>query len=456
LIIEYTNSAAKHTNIPKSWVNYIQQPRTSVTVNFPVETRNNEIELITGTRIIHSNHNLPSKGGLRFSIRTSPENLEALAANTSYKAALHNIPFGGAKGCIYIDPTKYTYEEKVRIVRRFTVELWKRSMIGASTDVMGVDIGTDDKMMNIIKDTYKSVISNNSVEVDAVVTGKGVSFGGIKDSKIASGYATARIAKYIQENVSNKVLATTRLGSGGSTKSIILHGLTNNSINFINSLPKNDFKVIGVVDGDHGCFNSMGFNINDVEDYKKKFGTLKGISKNLNNPKEILSKKCDIYVPCKEHIVDKTIAENIQCKLVIEASNFPMQSEALQAFKERNIMIIPDLLSYSGGYIISYLEWLKNLEHRNLTLLFKRFEGNSINMLTKMLTTSDFGVSKEPYKGPEESDLILTTLEEIIDNSFNNVLGVAEDYNIDLRDSCYMIAMTRIFETYKSTGGISI
>lgn len=194
----YIHNCGKHTKIPRTWINYIEEPRTTVTVKFPVETRNNEIELITGTRIIHSNHHLPSKGGLRFSIRTSHEDLEALAANTSYKAALHNIPFGGAKGCIYIDPTKYTYEEKVRIVRRFTVELWKRSMIGASTDVMGPDIGTDDKIMNIIKDTYKSVISNNSTEVDAVVTGKGVAFGGIKDAKIASGYGTACVVKFLQ------------------------------------------------------------------------------------------------------------------------------------------------------------------------------------------------------------------------------------------------------------------
>ncbi len=194
----YMENCVKHTKIPKDWINYIREPRATVTVKFPVETRNNEIELITGTRIIHSNHHLPSKGGLRFSITTSHEDLEALAANTSYKAALHNIPFGGAKGCIFIDPLKYTYEEKVRIIRRFTVELWKRSMIGASVDVMGPDIGTDDRMMNIIKDTYKSVISSNSVEVDAVVTGKGINFGGIKDSKIASGYATSVVAKYVQ------------------------------------------------------------------------------------------------------------------------------------------------------------------------------------------------------------------------------------------------------------------
>ena len=421
-----------------------------------METRHNEIELIKGTRIIHSNHHLPSKGGLRFSIRTSHLDLEALAANTSYKSALHDIPFGGAKGCIFIDPTKYTYEEKVRIVRRFTIEMWKRSMIGASTDVMSPDIGTDEKMMNIIKDTYKSVISNSSVEIDAVVTGKSVAFGGIRDSKIASGFATARVAKFVQENINNKVLATTKLGSGGSTKSIILHGLTNNSINFVNNLPKNDFKVIGVVDGDYGCFNSMGFNINDIADFKKRYGSLKGISKNLWEAKEILSKRCDIYVPCKEYIVDKEIAQGIQCKLVIEASNFPMNREAIEAFKQRNIMVIPDLLAYSGGYIISYLEWLKNLEHRNLTLLFKRFEMNSINTLTKMLTTSDFGVIKEPYKGPEEGDLILSTLEEIMDTSFLNVLNTAEEHKINLRDAAYLIALNRIYEKYRCTGGISI
>jgi glutamate dehydrogenase/leucine dehydrogenase len=200
----------------------------------------------------------------------------------------------------------------------------------------------------------------------------------------------------------------------------------------------------------------MGFNINEIEDYKKRNGNLNGISKNLNTPSEILSKKCDIYVPCKESLVDITIAENIQCKLVIEASNFPLQQGAHEAFKQRNIMIVPDLLAYSGSYIVSYLEWLKNLEHRNLTMLFKRFETNSINTLTKMLTTSDYGVIHEPYKGPEESDLILSTLEEIVITSFNNVLKVSEEHNIDLRDAAYFIALNRIYETYKSTGGISI
>jgi glutamate dehydrogenase (NAD(P)+) len=387
---------------------------------------------------------------------TPYEDLEALASQMTYKASFHDIPFGGAKGCIYINPNDYTYEEKVKIVRRFTVELWKRSMIGASTDVMGVDIGTDDQIMNIIRDTYKNVISNNSTELDACVTGKGVFCGGLESSKIASGYGTARCLKYIQENLNNKILGQTRLGSGGSTKSIILHGLTKDSINFANFLPSRDFKIIGIVDGDYGCFNPMGFNIDEVVNYKKIKGSLEGISKVLNNPNDILSKRCDIFVACKEQLVTKEIAENLNCKLIVEAANLPLQKEAINIVREKGIILLPDLISYSGGFIVSYLEWLKNLEHRNLTLLFKRFESNSITSLKKMLSTSDFGTQTTEYKGPDENDLILTSIEEITDTSFKNLLNIAEEKNLDLRTAAYTIALGRLYEKIKSSGGISI
>src|SRR5690606_19605562 len=120
---EFTDSAVKYSKIPPDWLEFMKEPKTSLVVKFPVELRNNEIKTITGVRVIHSNHLLPTKGGLRFSVDTSIEDLEGLANLMSYKAALHDIPFGGAKGCIYIDPKKHTYEEKVRIVRRFTIEL---------------------------------------------------------------------------------------------------------------------------------------------------------------------------------------------------------------------------------------------------------------------------------------------------------------------------------------------
>jgi glutamate dehydrogenase (NAD(P)+) len=434
----------------------IKEPTTSVTVKFPVEKNHlGEIETITGIRIIHSNHHLPSFGGLRFNNSLSYEDLEAAAALNSYKAALHNVPFGGAIGCIFIDPSKYSYEEKVRIVRRYTVELWKRSMIGASTDIMGPDRATDAKIMNIIQDTYKSVISHNALEVDAVVTGKSTIFGGIKDTTIAAGFSTAKCVEFVLQNVENENFKNTKLGIGGK-KSIILHGLTKNSVNLIKNLPKNDYKVIGIVDGDYGCFNTLGFEIDEIHEYLLKNKTLKGISQTLNDPKEIIRKKADFYIPAKELIVTKEIAENLQCKIVLEAANFAIQKDAIDVLKERNLVVVPDIISHAGELVIAYLEWLKNLEHKNLTLLFKRFDSNTRNTMVKMLTSSDYGILENIYTGPEESDLILSTLNEIVDNSFKTVLDYCGEHKVTLREAAYMIALERIYVKFKTQGGVSI
>lgn len=435
---------------------FIKEPTTSVTVKFPVEKNHlGEIETITGIRIIHSNHYLPSFGGLRLNNTLTYEDLEASAALNSYKAALHNVPFGGAIGCIFIDPTKYSYEEKVRIVRRYTVELWKRSMIGASTDIMGPDRGTDWKIMNIIQDTYKSVISHNSLEVDAVVTGKSIRFGGIRDTTNAAGFSAAKCAEYVLGNIDNEKFRDTKLGIGGK-KSIILHGVTKNSVNLIKNLPKDDFKVIGIVDGKYGCFNTLGFDIDEIHEYFLKNKSLKGISQTLHDPKEIICKKADFYIPAKEQIVTKEIAENLQCKIVLEASNFAIRKDAIDEFKNRKLVVVPDIISHSGELIIAYLEWLKNLEHRNLTLLFKRFDSNTRNTMVRMLTDSDYGILENIYTGPEESDLILSTLNEIVDNSFKTVLEYCEEHKVSLREAAYMIALERIYLKFKSQGGVSI
>jgi len=456
LIRDLAKESATKMNIPPTYLKLIKEPTTSVTVKFPVEKNTlGEIETITGIRIIHSNQHLPSFGGLRLINSLAYEDLEAAAALNSYKAALHNIPFGGAIGCIFIDPSKYTFEEKVRIVRRYTVELWKRSMIGASTDIMGPDRGTDGKIMNIIQDTYKHVISHNELEVDAVVTGKTVNFSGINETTIASGYSSAKCAEFILNNIENEKFQNTRLATGGK-KSIILHGLTKNSVNLIKNLPENDFKVIGIVEGEHGCFNTLGFNIDEIQDYLLKHKSLKGISQTLNDPQEILRKKADFYIPAKELIVNKEIAESLQCKIVLEAANFAIQKEAIDAFKDRKIVVVPDIISHAGELVIAYLEWLKNLEHRNLTLLFKRFDSNTRNTMVKMITDSDYGIMQNAYNGPEESDLILSTLCEIVDNSFKNMLDYCEEHKVSLREAAYMIALEKIYLKFKTQGGVSL
>lgn len=452
---EFTDSAVKYSKIPPDWLVFMKEPKTSVTVKFPVELRNNEVRTITGMRVIHSNHLLPTKGGLRFTMDTSPEDLEGLANLMSYKAALHDIPFGGAKGCIFIDPKKLTYEEKVRIVRRFTVEMWKRSMISASTDVMNPDVGTDEKIMNIIKETYKSLVAQNDVDIDAVVTGKGVAFGGIGVSKQAAGYGVANAASFVMDNVDHKILAKTRLDTGGSKKSVIIQGFGVVGLSVAKYLVKKDFKIVGMTDEDTGCFNPAGFDPEEIYAYKKRNDGLQGISKSLNRPEEILSQKCDVFICSdREMSMTKNLAERVRCKLLIEAANAPCTKDAFETLIRRDITVIPDILSYAGGFIVSYLEWLKNLEHRNLTMLFKRFESNSRRALLNSLSTSDFGTIKDDYSGPTEDELVFMTIEEIMDNSFDKVLSTAEEFNTDLKTAAFKIAIESIYNKYKNLGGI--
>jgi glutamate dehydrogenase (NAD(P)+) len=366
----------------------------------------------------------------------------------SFKNSLHDIPFGGAKGCIFIDPEKYCYEDKVQIMRRFTIEMWKRSMINAATDVMGPDEGTDEKMMNVIRETYSNVLSHNTTDIDAVVTGKSLVLGGLGVSKIAAGWAIANVAKYTRDNLDNKLLAQTGLSTGRSKKSVIINGLRNSSKDAAKFLIKNDFKIVGIIDGEYGCFNAIGFEPDEIWEYKKQHGSLKGISKNLHKPSDILSQKCDVLLASSGELsIDKGMAELIGCKLIIEGCNSPFTFEALEVLKLNKKVIIPDILGYSGSIICSYLEWLKNLEHRNLTLLFKRFEANSRNNLLKLLSTSDIGITKDfHYLGPEEDDLVLSTIEEIVDVSFENVLKTAEEFDLDLRQAALKIAVERIYE----------
>jgi glutamate dehydrogenase (NAD(P)+) len=442
--------SVKNSKIPKSYAETIKKVDTSVTVSFPITRKDGTFERITGTRIIHSNHHLPTKGGLRFSTKATYEDLEGLSALMSFKNSLHDIPFGGAKGCIFIDPEKYSYEDKVQIMRRFTIELWKRSMINAATDVMGPDEGTDEKMMNVIRETYTSVLSHNTTEIDAVVTGKSVVLGGLGVSKIAAGWALAHVAKYTRDNLDNKLLASTGLSTGRSKKSVIIYGFKQSSRDAARFLIQNDFKIVGIIDGEYGCFNAIGFDPDEIWEYKKKTGSLQGISKNLYKPSDLLAQKCDILlVSSGELSIDKDLAELIQCKLIIEGCNCPFTLEAQEILKLNKKIVIPDILGYSGAIICSYLEWLKNLEHRNLTLLFKRFEANSRNQLIRLLSTSDIGITKDiKYLGPEEDDLVLSTIEEIVDVSFDKVLLTCEQFGLDLRTAAFKIAVERIYESH--------
>ena len=382
---------------------------------------------------------------------TTFDHLLGLSQLMTYKAALHNIPFGGAKGCIEINPANYSQEDKIRIIRRYTVEMWKRSLIGPSVDVMNPDRGTNRLMMDAIKDTYSFVCDSNQVYCDAVVTGKSVNMGGLEIGSNASAIAVKVCADFILKNLSNyKRFAATGLDMGQSKKSVIIHNISKVSIKIAKQLQIGGYKIVGFTSGDYGCFNQIGFNVDEVWEHFQKNRSLKGITRDIETPLKVLGQKVDFVVlHNNEMAFTKEMAEELKCKVILEAANFTLSHEATEVIRNKNVLVIPDILCFSGGFIVSYLEWLKNLEHRNLTLLFKRFDISSRERLLNLLSKSKLYTVEQSYKGPTENELIVLTLEEIVESSFMKVMEMQEVTELGIRLSSYRVALLNMYAMSK-------
>jgi glutamate dehydrogenase (NAD(P)+) len=452
-IREMVGNAAQKSTIPKHFIEFMKEPVSTVTVKFPLE-RETGIETIIGQRIIHSNHHLPSKGGLRFSTYTDEDTLGGLAELMTYKSSLMEIPFGGAKGCVFIDPKKYSEEEKSAITRRFTVEMWKRSMISSSTDVMGPDHGTDARTMNLIRDTYKDLNNRNSVLVDNVVVGKSVQFGGLAAYKMSHGLGVAAAVNYITDNITknNDVVNFTGLNMTKHKKSIIIHGFGKTGLAAAKKLLESHYKIIGITERNHAIYNPIGLKPDEVDKYLKENGSLKGFTKNADLlPEDVLSRKCDIIiVTTKEFSINKELAEIMDCKFIFEGSMVALSKEANEVLTNKKVIIVPDMLSSCGSQICSYIEWLKNLEHRNLTILFKRFESKVRSQFIKLLVEDGSSTSTriKKYEGPTENDLVTSTIEEMVFNAFEGVIKESSRNQLDLRTSCYKLALERTYNFY--------
>ena len=327
-------------------------------------------------------------------------------------------------------------------------------MISESCDIMSVCEGTNNKLMNVIKDTYKSIVNVNSVNADAVVTGKGFNLGGLNLYNASSGIGIANTAIFLDQNIEKqKFLQTSGFSSGGK-KSVIIKGFNARGYNAAKTLSnRNDFKIVGVIHGNIGIYNQIGIDPDEIKDYlTKNKDSLEGLSKNTFSPNELLTRTCDIVIITenKEFDMNIDLVKELKCKVLIEGINAsPLTFEAEDYLLKKGTVIVPSLLSFSGEFICGYLEWLKNLEHRNLTILFKRYEKNFrmkfINQITK-------GNQKNTYQGPTESELVMTTTAEMMDEGFNKMIMVAQDQKLNLRTAAFSIALNRIYQHYQEKG----
>jgi glutamate dehydrogenase (NAD(P)+) len=369
------------------------------------------------------------------------------------KLSVHNIPYGGAKGGVKIDPSQFSQKEITRITRRYTLEMAKKNFIGPGIDVPGPDLGTGEAVMNTMKDTYVTLIGESDVNSVGCCTGKSVIHGGIDGRTESTGLG---VYYGIREALNNKDLSERYdFDIGVTDKEFIVQGFGNVGFWASRFLTKNGAKLIGVVEWNSSIYNSEGLNPDDVVAYKNKHKTLAGFpGANESYDKEedfesVLLKKCDVLIPAAiERVINNKNADKVNCKILAEAANGPTTFSGNGILEKRNILILPDLVLNAGGVTVSYFEWLKNIEHKQLGLLIRRYENQSKKQLYDMLSVNYNTEDVEKLKGPSERDLVYSGLEEIMCNTMKEVINLSNKTGLSLRLVAYQIAIKRIYNIY--------
>jgi len=454
----FVDEAAKHIDIHPGLLEQIKQCNSIYKFNFPIRNDDGTYETITGFRIQHSHHKLPCKGGIRYSTQVDEEEVKGLASLMTYKCALVNVPFGGAKGGVSIDPKKYTVNQLERITRRYTSELIKKKFIGPAIDVPAPDYGTGAREMAWIVDTYEA-FNPEVINAKGCVTGKPLSQHGIEGRNEATGQG---VFFGIREAVSvAEDMAALGLTTGLRGKTVIVQGLGNVGFYSAKYLSEAGAKVIGVAEYNGGIYDEKGINIESLKKYQTQTGSFKGYSSGefIEKSKELLTYACDILVPAAlENQITKDNAAKIQAKIIGEAANGPVTQEAEKILLEKGVMIIPDMYLNAGGVTVSYFEWLKNLSRVSFGKLEKRYDQEKYRKLLGTIenaTGEEFTDEEKEQliQGASERDLVLSGLEETMVNAYHAMNKVRQDKNLkSLRTAGFILALERIAVSYTDLG----
>ena len=451
--------AASHTGLPKGLLDQIRACNTVLRMRFPVRI-GDDIEVIEAYRAQHSHHRMPTKGGIRYSMDVDQEEVMALAALMTYKCALVDVPFGGAKGGIKIDPKKYSVDQLERITRRYTSELINRNMIGPGVDVPAPDYGTGAREMAWIMDTY-TTLRHGELDGIACVTGKPVHMNGIQGRTEATGrgvYYGIREAVGIEEDM--KKLGMTK---GIAGKTIVIQGLGNvGSFTGLISQQEGDAKIIGIVEYEGSIHNPKGIDIEALMNHRKETGTIMNFpgATPLSNRMEGLELECDILIPAAlENQITMENAARIKAKIIAEAANGPIDADANEYLANKGVWIIPDMYINAGGVTVSYFEWLKNLSHVRFGRLNKRFELNAnYNLVAAIETYTGKTVSERDRSvlvtGPNEIDLVRSGLEETMISAYHAIREkwVQNPQIADMRSAAFVVAIKKVGSDYENMG----
>lgn len=452
------DKAAQFTNFDAGILEQIKQCNSVLRMHFPVKI-GDKVEVIKAYRVQHSHHKQPCKGGIRFSEMVNLDEVMALSALMTYKCAIVNVPFGGAKGGISIDPKKYSEYELEKITRRYTSELIKKRFIGPGEDVPAPDYGTGEREMSWILDTYTAM---HPGEIDALgcVTGKPVTQGGVRGRREATGlgvfYGVREVCR--NEAIMNKL----GLPLGIEGKKIIVQGLGNVGYHSAKFFEEGKAVVVGLAEFEGAIYNENGLDVEAVFQHKKKTGSILHFpeARNLDKNTDALEAPCDILIPAAlENVINADNADKIKAKIVGEAANGPLTPEADEILNNKGVLVIPDMYLNAGGVTVSYFEWLKNLSHVSYGRLEKRFtENQNLNILTQIESMTGNKVSEAQRElivhGPDEIDLVRSGLEDTMIKATNEILDAWKQHPTikDMRTAAFVVAINKVGTSYLELG----
>lgn len=453
------DKAAAKLDYPRGLLRQIKICNSVYHMTFPLKRDDGSIEVIHAWRAEHSQHKLPTKGGIRYAETVNEDEVMALAALMTYKCAVVDVPFGGAKGGVQINKRNYSDEELERITRRLTYELVAKNFIGPGIDVPAPDYGTGAREMAWILDTYNSLTAEK-LDAMACVTGKPVPLGGVRGRTEATGrgvFFGVREACSHEDDMKKIGLQT-----GIEGKTFVVQGLGNVGYHCAKYFTEAGAKMIGVAEFEGSIHDQNGIDLVKLVDHRSETGSILDFpgATNLPNRADALELECDILIPAAlEGQIHSGNVANIKAKIIAEGANGPVTADANDMLLERGVLIIPDMYLNAGGVTVSYFEWLKNLSHVRFGRMSNRFEANTHReMLRTIEALTGRSVDEATFKklsvGAGEYDLVDSGLEETMVSAYNEIreISLRHGADTDLRTAAYISAIQKVASSYLTMG----
>jgi glutamate dehydrogenase (NAD(P)+) len=453
----HVDKSAKLLNFSDDLLEHLKSTHSLIKVNVGV-VLDGKINNFTGWRAVHSEHILPTKGGLRYSETVDQDDTEALASLMTYKCAIVNIPFGGAKGGLKINPKNYSMPQLREITKAFASKLINKGFISPALNVPAPDVGTSEREMEWILETYKT-LKPDDINYRGCVTGKPLHRGGIAGRTEATGRGIEEVVREIFRH--EDVVKEAGLKNELKDNEIIVQGFGNVGSNLAKHLYNRDnAKIIAIGEYDGYLYNKKGIDINALIEFYKTNKSINNpkLGEFKNNPSELLELDCDILIPAAlENAITIDNVDKIKTRLIIEAANGPISFEADQKLFEKGVMIIPDIYVNAGGVVVSYFEWVKDISHIRFGRVEKRFQEQKILDIIDLIdkktnTKTDFDTIKKIIHGADEEDLAFSGLEDSMRNAFIEIYNAKKQIKKSFRDSAYYVSLKKIRNFYTVEG----